>query len=126
MGLARSPSDLGLVSQALASEEAIAEMLAHQGNHPEALEMARKAIARAEQLSVPDSERFRVTRAVAIAYQNLATVEVIFGNWSEARVAAQHAVDGWRQAMAAGSGLADPAKVARAEALLKDCNAHLH
>ena len=125
-GLARSPSDLGLVAQALASEEAIAELLAHQGNHPEALEMARKAIARAERLPAPDSERVRVTRAVAMAYQNLATVEVIFGNWSEARVAAQRAVDGWRQVIATDSRRADPDKVASAEALLNDCDAHLH
>jgi hypothetical protein len=45
-GLARSPSDIGLNVQALASEESIAEILAHQGDHPGALEMARKAIAR--------------------------------------------------------------------------------
>jgi len=126
MALARSPSDLSLVSQALASEESIAEILAHQGDHPGALELARKAIARAERLPAPDSERVRVTRAVAMAYQNLATVESIFGNWSEARVAAQRAVDGWRQVIASGSRLADPAKVASAEALLQDCNAHLH
>jgi tetratricopeptide (TPR) repeat protein len=123
--LARSPSDLGLVSQALAAEENIAEILAHQGDHPGALEMARKAIGRAEQVSAPDSERDRVTRSVAMAYQNLATVQAIFGNWSEARVAAQRAVDGWRQLIASGSRRADPAKVALAEALLKDCNAHL-
>jgi hypothetical protein len=87
--------------------------------------MARKAIARAERISAPDSERDRVTRNVASAYQNLATVEVTFGNWSEARVAAQRAVDGWRQMIASGSRRADPAKLALAEALLKDCNAHL-
>ena len=125
-GLDRSPHDLGLVAQALASEEAIAEMLAHQGKHSEALEMARRAIARAERVPAPDSERVRVTRSVAIAYQNLATVEVIFGNWSEARVAAQRAVDGWRQVIATDSRRADPDRVAGAEALLKDCNAHLH
>jgi tetratricopeptide (TPR) repeat protein len=124
--LARSPSDLGLVSQALAVEESMAEILAHQGDRPGALEMARKAIRRAEQVSAPDSERDRVTRSVALAYQNLATVESIFGNWSEARVAAQRAVDGWRQMIASGSRRADPAKVALAEALLKDCDAHLH
>ncbi len=124
-GLARSPSDLGLVSQALAAEESIAEILAHQGDHPGALQMARKAIARAEQVSAPDSERDRVTRSVAMAYQSLATVEATFANWSEARVAAQRAVDGYRQMIASGSRRADPAKVALAEALLKECNAHL-
>lgn len=87
--------------------------------------MARKAIARAEQVSAPDSERDRVTRSVAMAYQSLATVEATFANWSEARVAAQRAVDGYRQMIASGSRRADPAKVALAEALLKECNAHL-
>ena len=60
-----------------------------------------------------------------MAYQNLANIEVIFGNWSEARVAAQRAVDGWRQIIASGSPRADPIRLARAEALLQDCNAHL-
>jgi tetratricopeptide (TPR) repeat protein len=123
--LARSPSDLGLISQALAAEESMAEILAHQGDHPGALEMARKAIGRAEQTSAPESERDHVTRYVAMAYQSLANIEAAFGNWSEARVAAQRAVDQWRQMIASGSRRADPAKVALAEALLKDCNAHL-
>jgi tetratricopeptide (TPR) repeat protein len=124
-GLDRDPSNLALISQTLASEEGLAVMLAHRGDHPAALEMARKAIARAEHLSLPDSERVRSTRSVALAYQNLATVESIFANWSEARVAAQRAVDGWQQVKALNSRRADPDKVAQAEALLKDCNAHL-
>jgi tetratricopeptide (TPR) repeat protein len=123
--LVRSPSDFSLIVQALASEESIAELLAHQGDHPGALEMARKALARAGRISAADSEQDLVTRSVASAYQSLATVEAIFGNWGEARAAAQRAVDGWRQMIASGSRRADPAKVALAEALLKDCNAHL-
>jgi hypothetical protein len=87
--------------------------------------MARKAIARAEHISAPESERDRVRRFTATAYQSLATVQAALGNWSEARVAAERAVTGWRQLIASGSRQADPAKVARAEALLQDCNAHL-
>jgi serine/threonine protein kinase len=124
--LARSPSDLGVVSQALASEEESAEILARHGDQAGAVEMARRAIVRAEQSSAAESDRDRVTRSRAMAYQNLANVEVIFGNWSEARVAAQQAVDGWRQIIASGSPRADPIRAARAEALLKDCDAHLH
>jgi hypothetical protein len=60
-----------------------------------------------------------------MAYQNLANIEVIFGNWSEARAAAQLAVEGWREIVASGSPRADPIRLARAEALLKDCDAHL-
>jgi serine/threonine protein kinase/tetratricopeptide (TPR) repeat protein len=123
--LARSPSDLGLISQELISEEGIAEILAHLGDHPGALEMVRKAIGRAERVSAPESERDRVTRGVTMAYQSLATVEATFGNWSEARAAAQRAVDGWQQMIASGSKRTDPAKVALAQALLKNCDAHL-
>jgi len=124
--LARTPSDLGLVSQTLASEEFTAELLARQGDRPGALEMAQKAIKLAEQLSAPDSDRDRVTRSIAMAYQNLAAVQTIFGNWSEARLAAQRAVDGWRQIITSGSRRADPVRLARAEALLQNCDAHLH
>jgi tetratricopeptide (TPR) repeat protein len=123
--LARSPSDLGVVSQALASQEDTAEILARHGDHTGAVETAQKAIARAEQVSGPESEQDRVTRSRAMAYQNLANIEVSFGNWSEARVAAQRAVNDWRQIIASGSPRADPIRLARAEALLQDCNAHL-
>jgi tetratricopeptide (TPR) repeat protein len=123
--LARTPSDLGVVSQALASEEETAEILARQGDQTGAVETARKAIARAEQASAAESDRDRVIRSRAMAYQNLANVEVIFGNWSEARGAAQRAVDAWSQIIASGSPRADPVRLARAEALLQDCNAHL-
>jgi serine/threonine protein kinase len=124
--LARTPSDLGVVSQALASAEETAEILARHGDQTGAVETARKAIARAEQVSGPESERDRITRSRAMAYQSLANIEGSFGNWSEAQVAAQRAVDGWRQIIASGSPRADPIRLARAEALLQDCNAHLH
>ena len=123
--LARTPSDLGLVSQALASEEEMADILARHGDQTGAVETARKAIARAEQASAVESDRDRVTRSRAMAYQNLANIEVSFGNWSEARVAAQRAVDSWRQITTSGSPRADPVRLARAEALLQDCSAHL-
>ena len=82
--LARTPSDLGLVSQALASQEETAEILAHRGNQAEAVEMAQKAVARAENASAVESELDRVIRSRATAYQTLANVEMTFGNWSEA------------------------------------------
>ncbi len=125
--LARDPSDLTLVVQTLNSEETLAEALAHHGDHPGALEMAQKAVARAERLPVTvSSSRARTTRTIAVAYQTLGTVQAAFGNWSEARVAAQRASDDWKQVIATDSRLADPARMARTEALLKDCNAHLH
>jgi serine/threonine protein kinase len=125
--LARDPSDLTLVIQTLNSEENLAEALAHHGDHRGALEMARRAVARAERLPVSvSSSPVRVTRSIAGAYLTLAAVEANFGNWSEARAAAQRASDDWKQVMATDSRLADPARVARTEALLKNCNSHLH
>ena len=124
--LARVPTDRSLLSQTLASEETEAEILAHHGDEAGALEMARKAIARAEQNSGPHVERDHVTRSIAGSYQALATVEATFNHWSEARTAAQRAVDGWQQIRAFGGQRFDPARVARAEALLQDCNSHLH
>lgn len=123
--LARTPADLGVVSQALASQETMAELLARQGDQAGALEAARKAVGRAEQTSAAESDRDRVIRSRAMAYQNLANVEVIFANWSEARSAAQRAVDGWREMIASGSPRADPIRLALAETLLQNCNAHL-
>ena len=58
-----------------------------------------------------ESERDRVTRSRAMAYQNLANVEAIFGNWSEARVAAQRAVDGWRADDRVGKSACRPRQV---------------
>jgi tetratricopeptide (TPR) repeat protein len=123
--VARNPSDLGLVSQALASEEETAEILAQQGDKAGALQAAQRAIARAEEFSGPESEHDRVIRSRAMAYQNLANIEVKFGDWTEARVAAQRAVDGWHEIVTLGSRRADPVRLAQAEGLLKDCNAHL-
>jgi serine/threonine protein kinase/tetratricopeptide (TPR) repeat protein len=125
MAMARSPSDLSLFTQALSSKETMAEILAHQGDHAGAVEMARKAITQAEQLPVAAGDQSRTTRSLAIAYLSLAKAEAAFGNWSEARVAAQRAVDAWQQVIASGSRWVDHDKVVLAEALLKDCKAHL-
>ena len=123
--LARTPTDLGVISQVLASQEETAEVLARLGDQAGALEMSQEAILRAEQASAAASDRDRVIRARAMAYQNLANVEVILGNWRDARASAQSAVDAWRQISASGSPRADPVRLARAEALLQDCDAHL-
>ncbi len=122
--LGRNPSDGSFISLALVDEEAIAELLAHEGDRSGAPEMARKAVARAEQVSVAGSERDRKARYVAKAYRVLASVQAAFGNWNEARAAAEQSVSGWRQLIASGSGLVDRAEAARAEALLRECSAH--
>ncbi len=123
--LTRSPSDLGLITQALSSEEALSEALARQGERGSAIEAAQRAIARAEHVTAPESERDRVHRYAAVAYQNMALVQTILGDWSDARNAAVRAVAGWQQLTASGSHLVDKTKAARAEALLQECDAHL-
>jgi serine/threonine protein kinase len=123
--LAGNPSDFGFITQALNSEEALAETLARQGNRADALTASQNAIARAERLSAAKTEPARVSRLIATAYQSSATVNATLGNWNEARAAAERAVKEWHQLIASGSRLADPAKVAKAEALLQECNSHV-
>ncbi len=123
--LGHSSTDMVVISQELASEECLAEILARHCDQAAALEMAHQALSQAERLPVTDSERDRRTRSTAIASTSLAKVEGTFGNWTEARVDAQRAVDEWRQLTAAGSRRVDPAKIVAAEAMLKDCDAHL-
>lgn len=125
-GLARDPSDLSLIAQALASEEAVSQFLAHTADRSAALEAAQHAIARAEKISAPETMRDRKNQHMATAYQNLAELQVAFENWKEARDAAGRAVVIWRQMQESNSGRADPAKLSRAEALLRDCDAHLN
>jgi len=124
--LARDTSDLSLISQALAAEEAVSQCVAHQGDRSAALESAQKAIARAERISVSESEKDRKDRAMALAYQNLAEIQAGFENWKEARQAAAQAVALWRKMQESGSRRIDTSKQARSEALLKDCDAHLN
>ncbi len=124
--LARSSSDISVVMQALTSEELTAEILAHQGHRDEALALARRSIERAEGASTSNSELDRHVEGIARAYQTLAGIQASFGNWSDARGAAQRAVDGWKQMIAMGSRRVDNSKVAGAESLLQTCNEHLH
>ena len=123
--LTRDSSDLSMTSQALAAEEAISQSLAHQGDRPAALDLAQQAIARAGRISIGESDRDRKDRAVAMAYQNLSEIQAGFENWKEARQAAVQAVAAWGRMRQSGSRRIDPAKAARAEALLVDCDAHL-
>jgi len=123
--LARNPSDLSTTSQALAAEEAISQCLAHQGDPPASLEMAQRAIARASRISTTESEKDRKDRAVAMAYQNLAEIQVAFENWTDASQAAAQAVALWRHMQESGSRRVEADKLARAEALLQECNAHM-
>ena len=88
---------------ALVDEEAIAELLARQGDGASALDMSRKAVARAERIAAPESERDRVARYTATAYRSLASVQATLGNWSETRVAAERAAAEWRRLSDAGS-----------------------
>jgi tetratricopeptide (TPR) repeat protein len=123
--LGRNPSDLSSISQILASQEALAEALARQGDHSGALRMARTAVTLAEQVSSPESERDRVARYIATAYLSVATVQSTFGNWSEARAASERAVAGYRRLIASGSRRVFRAEVTHAEALLQECITHL-
>jgi len=123
---AHKPTDLSAASQVLESEMGLAESLAHHGDKSTALEMARKAIEGAAHYPAPETQHDRVVKYIALTNQGLAAVEMALGDYSEGHAAAQRAVEGWVQLTAAGSHRVDPVKVAEAQALLKDCDAHLH
>ena len=122
--LPRSPSDLSLVGQVLASTEDIAEALAQKGERAEALATAQRAVTRAEQVSSSASDRDRAMRLIAIAYQTLGTVQAANGDWKTARESAERAVNEWNQMLTSGSHRVDSQKKAAAEALLQSCIAH--
>jgi tetratricopeptide (TPR) repeat protein len=125
-GLARNLADLTFTWQALASEEAIADILAHRGDRAGALGVARQSIARAERISASPSEQERARKGVASAYQHAAELEASFGDWAAARADNDRALAEWRGLASRGSASFDPARLAAAEALAARCSARLH
>src|SRR5262249_27254505 len=123
--LARNPSDLSTTSQALAAQEAISQILAHQGDRSAALDVAQQAIARAERISTTEAEKDRKDRALAMAYQNLAEVQSAFEDWKDAHDAPARALAHWQRMQQSGSRRLDLGAVSRTEALLKECETHL-
>jgi tetratricopeptide (TPR) repeat protein len=120
--VARDPSDQPSLVQAIRCQQWLAEALAEQGDRAGALEMAHKAVERAEKFPDPKT----VTNHVARTYVSLAKVEATLGEWNDARAAAERAVAGFKQELAAGTGYVHPADLAGAEALLQDSIAHSH
>jgi tetratricopeptide (TPR) repeat protein len=124
--LAHNPSDGNLTSQALADEEALAAALALDGNRAGAVEIAQKAVARAERVSsAPGSEMDIAIRHRAEAYHELGAVYAAFSEWKDARAAAERAVSAWRQLANAGSKMVVPAEADQAEGLLRNASARL-
>jgi len=125
-GLARSPSDRSLTSQALADEEALAAALALDGNRAAAVEIAQRAVASAERVSpAPGSERDVAIRHRAEAYRALGTVYAALGEWKDARAAAERAVSAWRQLAEAGSTMVVQTEADQAERLFQEASTHL-
>ena len=115
--------DRSLTAQALADEEAMAEVLASQGNRAGALAMASRAIKQAERWPAPESERDAAVNYIATAYSTNAQVEEIFGDCRTALVAAQKAISGWQKIEATHGGLINKTARDRAERVVKRCGA---
>lgn len=101
-------------------------VLALEGNRASALQMGHAAVARAGRVSAPSGlpTEFAV-RHCAEAYRQLGTVYATFGEWNEARAAAERAVSCWRKLANAGSKMVVPAELDRAEHLLQEAATHL-
>jgi tetratricopeptide (TPR) repeat protein len=119
-GLRLDPTYISLTAQALADEDAIAGVLADQGEPAAARAMAREAIVRAEAVSKAAPGNDHARNYVAMAYAALGSVEETLGNCRAARTAAARALKEWLGVAASGSTIDQPARK-RAEATLKQC-----
>jgi serine/threonine protein kinase len=125
-GLRLEPTYLSLISQALADEEAIARLLAQQGDAASARDMARAAITRSETASSAAPGNDHLRSYVAAAYAALGTVEETLGDCKAARAAGERALSDWQRLAASGSKWVDKAASARADATLKRCETPSH
>jgi serine/threonine protein kinase/tetratricopeptide (TPR) repeat protein len=120
----RSPTDITMLNQIMESEQDLAEVLAKTGDRANAVAAADDAVKRIETFSPPASEHDRISRIKARAYQTEGIVHAAFQEWDQATPAAERSVNEWHQLIAAKSRTVDPKKVARAEALLQECQSH--
>jgi len=123
--VAKNPSGLPQISQTLATEEALAGALVQAGQGTAALDIAQKAVFRAEHVSAPESERLHLKSFIAAAYGSLADVQASLGRWSAARIAAERAVAEWRDIAAQGGAYLNRPEATRAESLLQEAVAHV-
>jgi serine/threonine protein kinase/tetratricopeptide (TPR) repeat protein len=133
--LAANPKDLPTHSQALADEQAIANVLAAQGDRAGALDYARKAVLRAERYLGDGPEQEIRTAYVPKAYFYLGDVYRVLAkreselpaqrlaDWREARGAAERAVSEWRALIHGREKHPYAPEAARAESLLAECQA---
>jgi tetratricopeptide (TPR) repeat protein len=117
---AANPKVMALPLGALAAEEALATVLAMQGDRT-APETARKAIARAEQFSKTAVRRDRAQSLLAEAYGNLGVVYQTMGDCAAARDAATKAVAQWKALADSGGLNTKEREEKRAEELLRRC-----
>ena len=122
--LVGAASNLPAVAQALAAGKAAAELLNAQGDSTAALEMARQAVSRAEHFSAAATDRNRAALYLAGTYRVLASVQAAMGNWSDSRSSAERSIREWQHLRDAGSGFLNKAEAQKAEALLRESEAH--
>jgi len=118
--LAANPKEVHLAIYIMANERALATVLAMQGDGT-APEVARKAIARAEQWSKIAPDRERARSLLAAAYGNLGSVYQTLGDCVAARDAAARALAEWESLAASGGKSTTETEHARAGELLRTC-----
>jgi tetratricopeptide (TPR) repeat protein len=123
-GLVRAPGDLSFMTQLVASGDPLAVLLVHTGRQDEGIPLAQGIVERASHVAALPTERTRVSITVARAYEGLARAQASAGHWPEAKAAGERALQGYQQAITAGSGRVSRTDVARAESLLADTAAH--
>jgi len=114
-----------MLTQVVTSEEALSQAVARKGDPDGALNHAKSAIAKVERATAPESDKDRLLRMSAIAYQNLAVVQSLLGDWDGARASAEFSLTQWKRMVAMGSQRVEPAKMHASEELVQQSLAHL-
>ena len=118
-----TPQDGSSNSNAASFEQAIANLYARLGDRQSALEYARKAVSRTEHNQ--GTETVRQASARAQSNLVLAQIERQFGDWRKARNAAMLAGTNWRDLLKSSKNREWAENLAKAEALMLECEAHM-
>ena len=122
--LALNATDLNNTAQAISCEKEVASLLAATGDANGAAEASSEGVARAERFSQM-SHNAAARILLAKAYAGSAEVLGILGRWQQAREAAAHSAELWRNVATRGKDDVHVADLTRTEQLIAECDSHL-
>ncbi len=122
--LALNATDLNITAQSIATERELGSLLAGTGDRDGADEASSQGVARAERFS-----RMREIPAARIllakAYAGRAEVLGRIGKWQQAREAAAHSAELWRNVVSGRQADVHAGELTRTQQLIAECDSHL-